>query len=174
MNTAANKANELIKKYGTRDPFELARLLGVKVMFRDDFTSLYGMYSYVLKNRYIFINSNIDEAKQKIVCAHELGHDLLHREIVKKSKILQDFVLYDTKMKTEYEANVFAACLMVDEDDLLDCISKGYDRNQIANALGCDENLIALKTNTMITEGYKLNIQNYDSGFLKNKKNGNV
>ena len=161
-----NKAKELKHKYSTNDPFKIAKVLGIHIMFRDDFKSLYGMYTYMLKNRFIMINSNISENKQKIVCAHELGHDLFHRDIAEK-QVLQEFVLYDMQMRTEYEANVFAANLLIDDEDLFDYIAKGYDSMQIANALDCDVNLIALKTNSLITEGYKLNSQHYDSKFLR-------
>ena len=163
-----NKARELTKIYMTRDPFKIAKELGIHIMFRDDFKNLYGMYAYILKNRFIFINTNISEEKQKIVCAHELGHDLFHRDIA-KNQVLQEFALYDMQMRTEYEANVFAANLLIDDDDLMDYISKGYDSMQIANAFNCDVNLIALKTNSLITEGYKLNSQWYDSKFLRKK-----
>lgn len=161
-----DKANSIYKKYETRDPFKIAKRMGIHMIYRDDFTSLYGMYAFVLKNRFIFINSNISKEKQKIVCAHELGHDILHKDIAKK-QVLQEFALYDMQMRTEYEANVFAANLLIDEDDMFDCIASGYDSMQIANILKCDVNLVAIKTDCLIRKGYKLNEQAYNSKFLK-------
>lgn len=163
-----NKADSIYKKYKTRDPFEIAFEMGIHVSFRDDFSKLYGMYAYVLKNRYIYINSHISKEKQKIVCAHELGHDILHRELA-KGQALQEFQLYDMQLRTEYEANVFAANLLIDEEDMLDCIQFGYDSMQIASILKCDVNLIAIKTDCLVHNGYKLNRQSYDSTFLKNR-----
>ena len=36
---------------------------------------LKGVYRVIKRNRWIFINSNLSEWMQKVVCAHELGHD---------------------------------------------------------------------------------------------------
>ena len=35
------------------------------------------MYAYVLRNRYIVLNNNLGEVEERIVLAHELGHDQL-------------------------------------------------------------------------------------------------
>lgn len=160
------KANSIVSECGTRNPFRIASMKGIHVLYREDFTNLYGMYAYILKNRYIFINENIPHNKQIIVCAHELGHDIFHRDIAKK-QVLQEFALYDMQMRTEYEANVFAANLLIDEDDILDCIYSGYDSMQIANILKCDVNLVAIKVDCLIREGYKFKRQDYNSRFLK-------
>ena len=73
------------------------------------------MYKIIKRNRVIFINSNLPEYLQKIVCAHELGHDILHRHLA-KNVALQEFMLYDMTSRPEYEANMVAA-------DILDGLS---------------------------------------------------
>ena len=50
----------------------------------------------------------LDENMLRIVCAHELGHDQLHRNMAKTTPI-HEFMLYDMKSKPEYEANIVAA-----------------------------------------------------------------
>lgn len=143
-----HKALELIKKYETRDPFQLAEALGITVMFREDFKKLKGMYKVILRNRYIFINSNLEPDMQALVCAHELGHDLLHRVFL-KSSVFQEFVLYDMKSKPEYEANIFASELLLDDDVVYSCFKEGYDVYQIATLLGVDINLLLIKVHEL-------------------------
>ena len=100
-------ASNIVKRFDTRDPFELCKSTGVEVFFAD-LGSLKGMYKYIKRNRFAVINENLDERTRRLVCAHELGHDLLHRDLA-KNICLQEFVLYDMKSRPEYEANLFAA-----------------------------------------------------------------
>ena len=48
--------SRLVKRCGTRDPFEIAADIGVEVMFCDNFGPLKGMYRVIKRNRFIFIN----------------------------------------------------------------------------------------------------------------------
>ena len=49
----------LVKRCGTRDPFEIARQLGAEVLFCPDFGSMKGMYRVVKRNRFIFLNRDL-------------------------------------------------------------------------------------------------------------------
>ena len=162
----AKTAEDFARKYGTRNPFKIAQQKGVHVKYRDDYKKLKGMYLVVLNNRFIYINSTLDESKQKIVCAHELGHDTLHRSEAEKA-FIQEFELYDMNTRREYEANVFAASLLLSDAKTLEYIYKGYDTERIAQITNTDINLVALKADILIHKGYKLNEQGYDSKFLK-------
>jgi len=93
---------------------------------------------------YIVINDNLPYEVQLIVAAHELGHDRLHRAFA-KDYALQEFVLYDMKSRPEYEANVFAAELLIDTDEVLKLAREGFDQEQIAGQLKTDINLIGIK-----------------------------
>lgn len=77
----------LVQRYGTRDPFQIARELGITVLFCDGFGSLKGMYRVIKRNRYIFLNKDLDERMLRIVCAHELGHDQLHRKLAQTNSL---------------------------------------------------------------------------------------
>lgn len=79
--------SRLVKRCGTRDPFEIAADIGVEVMFCDNFGPLKGMYRVIKRNRFIFINNQLSEQMQRIVCAHELGHDQLHRNLAKDNPL---------------------------------------------------------------------------------------
>ena len=50
-----------------------------------------------------------------------------------------------TTSRIEYEANVFAAQLMLPDDEITEYIYQGFDVQQIARAMKSDINLVALK-----------------------------
>ena len=150
-----NVANKLIKKFDTRDPFQLCHAIGVEVFYAD-LGSLKGMYKYLKKNRFAVINENLDPFTKTLVCAHELGHDILHQNLARKV-CLQEFVLYDMKSRPEYEANLFASEILLPDDIILNLAHDGYDIEQISKELCTDINLIALKVSSMNTRGYRFN-----------------
>ena len=91
-----------------------------------------------------------------LVCAHELGHDILHQNLARKV-CLQEFILYDMKSRPEYEANLFASEILLPDDIILNLARDGYDIEQISKELCTDINLIALKVSSMNTRGYRFN-----------------
>ena len=108
--------SDLVRRCGTRDPFQIANALGINVMDDcENLGSLKGMYCIVKRNRFIFLNKDLSPQMKRIVCAHEIGHDRLHRALAKKHG-LQEFVLYDMATKPEYEANIVAAEILLDSD----------------------------------------------------------
>lgn len=131
---------KLVERCGSRDPFEIARQLGINVMLCENFGSLKGMYRVIKRNRFIFLNNSLDENMLRIVCAHELGHDQLHRNMAKTTPI-HEFMLYDMKSKPEYEANIVAAEILMDSNEVLRYIYEyGYTAEQIASAMSTDIN----------------------------------
>lgn len=159
--------SDLVRRCGTRDPFCIAKELGIEVLFCSDFGPLKGMYRVIKRNRFIFINEDLSPQMQRIVCAHELGHDRLHRNLA-KGNALQEFMLYDMATKPEYEANIVAAEILLDTDKVLEYIYQyGYTSEQIARAMHTDINLVALKVAHLIETGYDLRRQDHRSDFLK-------
>lgn len=158
---------KLVKRCGTRDPFEIARQIGVEVLFCPDFGSMKGMYRVVRRNRFIFLNDGLTPQMQRIVCAHELGHDQLHRNLAKDGA-LREFMLYDMSTRPEYEANIVAAEILLDSGEVLDYVYRcGYTTEQIARAMETDINLVALKVAHLIEAGFALNPGEYRGDFLK-------
>ena len=105
-------------KYKTSDPFELCECLNINVLFRD-LGTVKGLYKYYKRNRFIVINSCIDFSEQRIVCAHELGHDRLHGKLIRNAYLF-DTRLDDFSLKPEFEANVFSSELLIDDDYILE------------------------------------------------------
>lgn len=73
----------LIRKFKCNDPFELAEALDIDVMERADFKRQKGAFKVILNDSFIFINANLSDEMKRLVCAHELGHALLHRSLGK-------------------------------------------------------------------------------------------
>ncbi len=163
----AEIAQDLITQTGSRDPFQIARELGIEVRYRSDFGTLKGMYAVIKNIRYIFINDTLDERMKRIVCAHEIGHDQLHRHLA-NNRALQEFMLYDMQSIPEYEANIMAAEILLDTDEVIDYIyNYNYSDGQIAMAMNTDINLVAMKTGYLRELGYDLRALEYRSDFLK-------
>lgn len=163
----SNIGASLVKRFGTRDPFQIAKALGINVMYCEDFGSLKGMYRVIKRNRFIFLNKDLSDRMLRIVCAHELGHDQLHRKLA-QSNCLHEFMLYDMTTRPEYEANIVAAEILIDNDELLDYIySYHYSAEQIARAMNTDINLVALKIAHLTELGYDLRPVEHRSDFLR-------
>ena len=160
-----NTVKKLIKRYKTSNPYTLCEQMGIEVVHAD-IGSLKGMYTCIKRNRFIVINENLDDRTKKVVCAHELAHDQLHRGM-SSSSWMKDYDLTIFNSKYEYEANMFAAELLVQEDELIDLIKENKTLNEIAKILYIDPNLISMKVKRLIDKGYGLMPQDYDSAFLK-------
>jgi len=146
-------AEKFIKRFGTRDPFAIADGLGIEVLFRNDFTNLKGLYRVIQRNRFIFLNNNLPEQVQTLVCAHELGHDTHHRNLADDSPF-REYILYSMNTRPEYEANLFAASLLLPDDEVHMYAREGYDVVQIAGMMNTDINLMLIKMEDMNSRGY--------------------
>ena len=63
MRTAARiieTVEKLIKKYDTRDPYELCKCLGIKIHFYDMEKKLKGFFFYQSRQKNIVIDSNVN------------------------------------------------------------------------------------------------------------------
>lgn len=144
--------NKLIEDYGTRDPFELCDALGIKVI-QTLIKPLQGAFYYIAGKPVVFIEESLRDDQKLLVCAHELGHYILHSDIVKTSS-LAEFELFDMRDPVEYEANVFASHLMIDEKSLLELLKEGRTVFQVSMILKCNVNLINIKLTEMNGYGY--------------------
>lgn len=66
-------AERLVDKHGTRDPFRIAEELGYTII-HTPLVGVRGFYQYLKRCHIIYLDSELDEATARFVCAHELGH----------------------------------------------------------------------------------------------------
>lgn len=154
----AYKVSELIKEYGTRDPYEILDALGVDVKYNYDFTKLKAFYVFICNNPYIVLNGNLNEYDLKTIAAHELGHHILHRELALNTP-LRELGFYDVRGGPEYEANLFAAELLIDEGELIYNLKEDNDYFRICSIMRVSPELMAFKMNLMNNKrGYNFKI----------------
>lgn len=132
----------LVLKYGTRDPYEIANNLGIEVIFRPYSLSPKGYFTKILGYPFIVINSNLSERDKLIVMAHELGHAILHGE--KDIFLIRKHTLFAVG-PLEVQANQFAAELLIDNDDIDECMFRGWNNEQISRYLNVSEELVEYK-----------------------------
>jgi len=157
-NRAFSLPRRLVRKYQTRDPFLIADELGITVLFSSDFKRQKGAFTLIGNNSFIFLNSNLSEYMQRLVCAHELGHALLHRKLGGVPGGMMEFEIFDIKDETEYDANVFAANLLIDEEEVMEMAREGHDVVYIAKELNLNVNILLVKLNEMSKKGYDLRV----------------
>lgn len=97
----------MIKKYGTRNPFRIAEEMDA-IVLKVPLKGVNGFYHRYMDYDLIYINEDLSEEEQFIVCAHELGHMVLHNDI--------DSIFLDSPVtipgKIELQANAFALQLL--------------------------------------------------------------
>ena len=104
----------LVRRFGTRDPFRIASAMGISVV-RVPLKGIRGFYQYVKRCRIIYLSDELSDQDARFVCAHELGHALLHRGC---NRIFMDAHTHFATNRYEVEANRFAVDLLYDDDDL--------------------------------------------------------
>ena len=107
-------AESLVRKFGTRDPFRLAREMGY-IVIRTSLCGIRGFWHHAQRQHLIFIDESLSEPEARFVCAHELGHIMMHRGI---NRIYMDANTYFQTNRQEIEANRFAVNLLYDDEDL--------------------------------------------------------
>jgi len=106
------KVGQLVKKYNTNNPIQLAEELGIKVEY-EPLGTILGYYSKSHRIKVIHINESASSEKQFFICSHELGHAVLHPNV--NTPFLKTNTLFSTD-KIEQEANEFAIELMLSKD----------------------------------------------------------
>lgn len=132
-------ANKLVKKFGTRNPFEIIKGMNVILVFVD-LVDVRGFYQYFQRNNIIYIDQNLSRADQIWVCAHELAHMLLHK---KSNTVFMDTRTHFNTSVYELEADKFAIELLVSDDDLTEY--KNYTVEQISRLMGYQQKIMELR-----------------------------
>lgn len=108
-------AEDLRVNYNTCNPFELAERFGIRTIVSKNLPIDRKAYTVKAENypTIIIINGKYDYRSRVILCAHELGHALLHSEGVNNFAVTSSNAFTDV----EYEANLFAVSLLFNDKD---------------------------------------------------------
>ena len=114
MNWIQREIDKIIKRHKTNCPFEISDQKNIHVVYWDLHEEIWGFYRYERRNRFIFINDNLEFYLKRYVCAHELGHAVLHTKI--NTPFLKANTFYSVD-RIEREANEFAVNLLLYDKD---------------------------------------------------------
>lgn len=134
-----NLVNFYVKKFDTRNPYELAKCLNVEVQV-GQLGSRAGCYMFLKNHKCIFLNEDLEEKEMLLVMAHELGHAIMHRK--ENCYFIRNKTLLLTS-RIEIEANTFAAELLIPDDIIFE--HPGMPAEQIARLAGYNEKIMDFK-----------------------------
>lgn len=110
QNKICSIVKRLVSDYQSEDPFRIAKELGAIILLVP-LKNVNGFYQRYLDQDIIYINEDLTEEERILVCAHELGHMVLHKDV--NSIFLESVRQVDSRY--ELEANIFA-CMLLKED----------------------------------------------------------
>lgn len=139
MDDIKKLANRLARQHHSRDPFDIIKALNVILVFAH-LEGVRGFYQYFKRNHIIYIDEGLPELENRLVCAHEMGHMLLHRKV---NTVFMDTRTFISHSKFENEANKFAAELLIPDEVLTE--NKDFTIEQLSRLLGYHERLINLR-----------------------------
>ena len=110
-------AHELKAEFNTDNPFTLAQYYGFRVCLTSGNPDVFKAHTVKLDGypTIISINQAFSHTGKVFLCAHELGHALLHNNSINHFDPSGRGI---TTSDYEYEANLFAVALLVDEQKL--------------------------------------------------------
>lgn len=120
MNWIMRKLEKEIKEHKTNNPFEIAKNKNIIIRYLP-LGNTFGFYMKYVRHQVITLNSDIDDRLMTFVCAHELGHALLHPD--ENTPFLHTYTLF-SKAKIEREANEFAVGLLLYDKNFKDYETK--------------------------------------------------
>ena len=163
-------ARRAVKKHGEDDPARLARELGFIVLYQNmgtDETSCKGFFIRQSKVTAIVVNGDLPLRVRRLVIAHELGHALLHAEQL-ESGLLGDASIFDSGSLMEYQADMFAAELLIPDDKAKRLFRAGATFYQAATVLGVPEELLDYKLRSLRNRGFEIDAPEFArSGYLR-------
>ena len=152
------EVSRLVKKYDEPDPWNLASAMGIIVAeypMGTEANSCKGFFMYQSRMKHITINSELTDVVKRIILAHEIGHAVLHHEAA-KMKAFHDFSLYDNSSKLEYEANLFAAEYLLDDEVVRERLNEDTFFFSVAKELYVPAELLDFKFRILKRKGWHI------------------
>ncbi|MFA8439342.1 ImmA/IrrE family metallo-endopeptidase [Pueribacillus sp. YX66] len=136
------KAVKLIEKYKTNDPFELASYKKIQIITWNLHIEIKGFYKYLRRNKFIVLNSSLNEHLKRFVCSHELGHAILHPR--ENTPFMRENTFFSID-RIEVEANTFAVELLLPDNRLEEYKNTRLSLEEIAGIHGIPKEVARLK-----------------------------
>ncbi|UZH06424.1 ImmA/IrrE family metallo-endopeptidase [Heyndrickxia coagulans] len=121
MDWIKNAIHKEVKKHKSNDPFKIASSKNILIRYLPLGSTL-GFYEKVYRQKIITLNHDLNnDYLMRYVCAHELGHAVLHADA--NTPFLRKNTLFSTD-RIECEANFFATQLLLYDKVLEDYETK--------------------------------------------------
>lgn len=154
----SREVDKIKKKYDELDPVKLCQYMKISLLYHPMGTfkgACKGFYMEQSRKRVITINSQLEEALQRIILIHEIGHAVLHRNIP-GVKSFHDFSLFDETSLYEYQANIFAADFLLTDEDVLKVLNEDMSFFTAASTLCVPAELLDFKFRILKRKGYQV------------------
>jgi Zn-dependent peptidase ImmA (M78 family) len=158
IDTISGEVKRIREKYDESDPVRLAKAMGILLLYEpmgDQPNACKGFYLCQSRTQVITVNSSLSRELQRIILCHELGHAALHRK-ASGVREFHDFQLFDETSVYEYEANIFAADFLMEDDQVLSLLNDDISFFGAAAALGVPPELLDFKFRVLKRKGYKV------------------
>ncbi|WP_040195829.1 ImmA/IrrE family metallo-endopeptidase [Candidatus Soleaferrea massiliensis] len=142
MGYVEQMAQQLKDIYHTKEPRELCECLDILVLPSELPEQVRGFYTNIQNRRIIYLNKRLSALEQRVVCAHELGHALLHTDM---NAVFNARCTLFCAARYEHEADLFSAFLLVDPDEYAPELFEDFTAEQIAGQLQLPAELIRLR-----------------------------
>ena len=162
----SRSVEDLKRDFADNDPFQIVKSMGIILLFEGmgkAKNACKGFFLVKYDQPSITINSDLPKITQKIICAHELGHAVLHSQEA-GMEAFHDVALFDTASLAEYEANVFAAELLLGDEDVLELLNDDTSFFGVASTLRVPPELLDFKFRVMKRKGYQFTEPPLQSG----------
>lgn len=146
------------EKYDETDPVRLCRAMGILLLnepMGEDPNACKGFYLCQSRVQVITVNSSLPQELGRIILMHEIGHSVLHRR-ASGIRAFHDFRLFDETSVYEYEANIFAADFLMEDDTVLALLNGDTSFFGAADILGVPPELLDFKFRVLKRKGYKV------------------
>jgi Zn-dependent peptidase ImmA (M78 family) len=146
------------KKYDETDPYRLCRAMNILLLNEPMGAfpkACKGFYLCQSKTQVITVNSELPEELQRIILTHEIGHAVLHRR-ASGVKAFHDFALFDETSVYEYEANIFAADFLMEDETVLSLLNDDISFFGAASTMNVPPELLDFKFRVLKRKGYKV------------------
>lgn len=159
----SGEVRKVQQKYDEADPVRLCKAMGILLLnepMGDSPNACKGFYFCQSRTQVITVNSDLPEELRRIILAHELGHAVLHRHAAGINasgvRAFHDFMLFDETSVYEYEANIFAADFLMDDDRVLALLNDDISFFGAASELNVPPELLDFKFRVLKRKGYKV------------------
>jgi len=142
LNRIAQLVNDIKETHGTSCPFELCDAMDIAVLDVEFPESVNGIFLNKDGKSTIYLNSDLTERERTVICAHELGHVLLHENFNSQFIKLHTFMSIP---RLEKEADYFCAYLLLDDAKVIFDEHGLSTMEQIASFYGVERRLVELR-----------------------------